>query len=116
MRVATREHFTLSHPQGASTHGFDGLYFHHGALIGVDNGAGAGRIVRLELAPAHDRILPVEVLEAGHPAFEIPTTGTLLGDDLYYIANSQMRSFTDGKPFPLERLRPTKILKLSLSH
>lgn len=114
VRLATRERTTLTHPQGASIHGLDGLYFDRGALIGVDNGSGAGRILRLELAPAHDRILRVEVLEAGHPAFEIPTTGTLLGTDFYYIANSQMRSFVDGKILPLERLHPVEILRLPL--
>ncbi len=115
VRLADRERITLAHPRGVSTHGLDGLYFHRGALIGVDNGAGAGRIVRLELAPAHDRILRAEVLEAGHPAFEIPTTGTILGDDLYYIANSQLRSFEGGKIFPLDRLRPVEVLRLPLT-
>lgn len=114
VRLADRERRTLSHPRGATTHGFDGLYFHRGALIGVDNGAGAGRIVRMILAPALDRVVRVEVLEAGHPAFDIPTTGVLVGDALVYIANSQLRSFAGGKIFPAEQLRPIEVLRLAL--
>jgi hypothetical protein len=115
IRLATRARVTLPHPRGASTRGIDGLYFHRGALIAVDNGAGAGRIVRLELAATLDRVLATRVLEAGHPSFEIPTTGTLDGDALVYIANSQLRSFTDGKIFPPEQLRPTELLRVPLT-
>ena len=116
IHLATRARTVLPHPRGASTRGFDGLYFHRGALIAVDNGAGAGRIVRLELAAALDRVLGVEVLEAGHPKFEIPTTGTLDGDTLVYIANSHLRSFDkDGKIYPPERLGPATLLRLPLA-
>lgn len=114
IRLATRERITLPHPRGASTRGFDGLYFHRGALIGVDNGAGAGRIVHLELAPALDRVLATQILDAGHPSFEIPTTGALDGDSLVYIANSQLRSFDGDKIFPPEKLHPIEVLRLPL--
>ncbi|HEY0134492.1 MAG TPA: hypothetical protein VGB85_10440, partial [Nannocystis sp.] len=114
VRLADRRRITLPHPRGASTRGIDGLYFRRGGLIGVQNGAGAGRIVRFDLAPALDRVLGFEVLESGHPSFEIPTTGTLDGDTLVYIANSQMRSFDDGEIFPADRLRPVELLRLPL--
>jgi sugar lactone lactonase YvrE len=114
LRLADRRRTTLPHPRGASTRGIDGLYFHRGGLLGVQNGAGAGRIVRLDLAPALDRVLGLEVLEAGHPSFEIPTTGTLDGDALVYIANSQLRSFDGDKIFPADRLRPPTLLRLPL--
>ncbi len=96
------------------THGFDGLYYREGALIGVDNGAGQGRVVRLHLSPTRDAVVRIEVLEAGHPSFRIPTTGAIVGDDLIYIANSQLRSFTDDKIWPPERLVPVELLRLSL--
>lgn len=112
--LATRRLRVLPHPRGAATHGFDGLYFHRGALVGVDNGAGGGRIVRLELAPDLGSIVGVEVLEAGHPDFLIPTTGVLDGDSLVYIANSQLRSFEGGQIFPPERLFPVQVLRLRL--
>lgn len=112
--LATRQLHTLPHPRGAHTHGFDGLYFHRGALVGVDNGPGGGRIVRLALAPTFDRIVAAEVLEAGHPDFIIPTTGVVVDDALVYIANSQLRSFEGATIFPPERLFPVQVLRLPL--
>jgi sugar lactone lactonase YvrE len=115
VRLDSGERFIVAHPRGAFTHGFDGLYYHRGALIGVDNGVAQGRIVRLELAPTHDRITRVDVLEAGHPAFEIPTTGTVVGDHLVYIANSQLRSFDGDTIWPDERLQPIQLLRVPLA-
>ncbi|MDC0672094.1 SMP-30/gluconolactonase/LRE family protein [Nannocystis radixulma] len=112
--LATRQLRVLPHPRGVFTHGFDGLYFLRGALIGVDNGAGGGRIVRLSLTPSFDRIEAATVLEAGHPDFIIPTTGVLVDDSLVYIANSQLRSFEGDKIFPPEKLFPVQVLRLPL--
>lgn len=115
VRTDSGERFIVAHPRGAHTHGFDGLYFHRGALIGVDNGVAQGRVVRMELAPTHDRITRVDILEAGHPAFDIPTTGTIVGDDLVYIANSQLRSFDGDAIWPPERLQPVQLLRVPLA-
>ncbi|MDC0720422.1 SMP-30/gluconolactonase/LRE family protein [Nannocystis bainbridge] len=112
--LATRRLHTLPHPRGVATHGFDGLDFHRGALVGIDNSAGGGRIVQLTLAAGLDRIVAARVLEAGHPDFHIPTTGVLDGDSLVYIANSQLRSFAGGQIFPHERLSPVQVLRLPL--
>jgi len=62
----TRELRTLPHPCGVSTQGFDRLYFHAGARVGVENGTGAGRVVRLQLSPGHERVVGAEVLETAH--------------------------------------------------
>lgn len=67
--LASAARTTLRHPAGVFTHGFDGLYYREGALIGVDNGAGQGRVVRLHLSPTRDAVVRIEVLEAGHPSF-----------------------------------------------
>lgn len=69
----------------------------------------------MELAPTADRITRVDELEAGHPAFEIPTTGTIVGDDLVYVANSQLRSFDGDAIWPQERLQPVKLLRVPLT-
>jgi sugar lactone lactonase YvrE len=114
VRTGSGERFIVAHPRGAATHGFDGLYYHRNALIGVDNGVAQGRIVRMELAPTHDQITAVDVVEAGHPAFEIPTTGTIVGEDLVYVANSQLRSFDGDSIWPPERLQPVQLLRVPL--
>ena len=112
--LATREVRTLSHPPGVSTHGFDGLYFHEGALVGVENGTGPGRVVRLPLAPSHDRVLGAEELETAHPLARIPTTGVIADGALYLVVNSQLRAFADGKPLPWEQLAPVHVVRVPL--
>jgi sugar lactone lactonase YvrE len=116
LRLDSGERFTLPHPRGASLHGLDGMYFHQGSLVGVQNGVGAGRIVRFLLSETRDQVVRTEVLEAYHPSFQIPTTGVLVGEELYFIANSQLRSLgTDGKYLPAEQLQPVSILRVSVA-
>jgi len=115
IRLDSGERFTLAHPRGASLHGLDGMYFHRGSLVGVQNGAGPGRIVRFVLSAQRDQVVRAEVLESNHPGFQIPTTGVLVGDDLYFTANSQLRATgADGKYLPPEQLQPVSILRVSV--
>ncbi len=116
LRLDSGERFTLTHPRGASLHGLDGMYFHQGSLVGVQNGVGAGRIVRFMLSETGEHVVRTEVLEAQHPSFQIPTTGVLVGEELYFIANSQLRSLgADGKYLPVEQLQPVSILRVSVA-
>lgn len=97
--------------------GIDGLYLYGNSLIGVQNGAGPqSRIMKFELNSAMDAVVKATILESDHPNHNIPTTGVIVGDEFYYIANSQLESFSvDGKIFPQEQLEPTYILKLPLT-
>jgi sugar lactone lactonase YvrE len=116
LRLDSGERFTLAHPRGTSLHGLDGMYFHQGSLVGVQNGTGPGRIVRFVLSAQRDQVMRTEVLESNHPSFQIPTTGVLVGDALYFIANSQLRATgADGKYLPPEQLQPVSILRVSVA-
>jgi hypothetical protein len=85
----------------------DGLYYHRGHLIGIQNGVEPHRVVRFTLAPSGARIIGVQVLERAHPRYREPTLGVLVQGDLFYIANSQWERFgADGRmsdPAVLER-------------
>lgn len=113
--LATGKVSVVGHPRGVATHGFDGLYFHDGALVGVENGSGPGRVVRLTLAPELDRVVRADVLEAAHPLSEIPTTGVIADGALHLIVNSQLRAFKDGKILPWEQLQPVRVVKVPLA-
>lgn len=95
--------------------GIDGLYYHAGTLIGIQNGVTPHRVVRLTLGPDEDRLLAAEPLERAHPAHEEPTLGTLVGRELYYIANSQWERFdrSGGIAHP-DSLRAPVVLRLRL--
>jgi len=95
--------------------GIDGLYFHRGALVGVQNGVNPARVVRLQLGKDSKSVRSFEVLEANSPFFDEPTLGVLVGDDFYYNADSQWGAIDkDGHLAPLEKMREHVILKLKL--
>ncbi|MGE0451913.1 MAG: hypothetical protein AB7O37_08070 [Vicinamibacteria bacterium] len=57
----------------------------------------------------------VAALDRDHPSFDIPTTGALVGDDLYYVASSQLRRFSaDGRILPWEKLAQSTVLRTPL--
>ena len=78
--------------------GIDGLYFHRGGLIGIQNGVTPHRVARFTLGPSGDRVIRAEVLERAHPRYDEPTLGVLVDGELYYIANAQWERFgEDGR-------------------
>jgi hypothetical protein len=112
--IASRSNTLLPHPSEIDLVGIDGLYFVRGSLIGIQGGR-RNRVQRLSLNPQRTRIERAEILEANHPMFMNPTTGVIVGRDLYYIANSQFDSFDkNGRLFPADRLFEPVVLRLTL--
>ena len=115
LELATRKSAALPAPPGSDLRGIDGLYFHRGGLVAIQNGRSPERIVRLRLNAALDRIEGVAVLEEANPLWVIPTTGVVVGDSLHYVGTSQLESFArDHTIWPREKLKDTLILKLRL--
>jgi sugar lactone lactonase YvrE len=111
----SRDVHRLEPAAGVDPIGIDGLYVHKGALIGIQGGR-RNRVQRFTVDVSNNRLVSAEVLEANHPMFMNPTTGVVVGEDLYFVANSQFSSFTsDGKLFPPSRLFETVILRLPLN-
>jgi hypothetical protein len=95
--------------------GIDGLYFHRGSLVAIQNGVTPHRVARLTLSPAGDRVLRAEVLERAHPRYDEPTLGVLVDGELYYIANAQWERFgEDGRIAKPEALKTPVVLRLAL--
>jgi sugar lactone lactonase YvrE len=91
--------------------GIDGLSFRGGSLIGIQNAAGAPRVIRIHLGESNR----VEILESDNPQFDLPTTGAIAGNDYYFIANSQIRAFNDDNSiWPEERLKSPVMLRIGL--
>jgi sugar lactone lactonase YvrE len=113
--VTSRTVSRLPQRPGISPYGIDGLYLVGDSLIGVVPLISGGRLLRFQLEADFESIRRSEIIECNHPSFQFPTTGVLVENFLYYIANSQLRSFhPDGQIFPMERLHETVILKLKL--
>jgi hypothetical protein len=114
--ISTKQFKLLSKPLNISDAGLDGLYFYEGALIGIQNpDLHPSRVVRYVLNPQWGAITSAEVLETYSPLAELPTTGTIVGDSLYFMGNTQIDKMKehDAMPPPSE-LSDIRILKLKL--
>ncbi len=114
--IATKQFKLLSKPLNISDAGLDGLYFYRGSLVGIQNpDLHPSRVVRYVLNPQWDAITSAEVLETYSPLSELPTTGTIVGDLLYFMGNTQIDKMKehDAMPPPSE-LSDIRILKLKL--
>lgn len=105
----------LAQPDEVCMGGIDGLYRVEGGLVGVQNGLGLKRIVRIFLDRAGDAVERIAVLENRNPGFELPTTGAMAGKSFFYMANTQIyRTGADGRLLPVEKLNDLVILRLDV--
>jgi sugar lactone lactonase YvrE len=95
--------------------GIDALAWTRTGLIGVQNGVTPHRVVRLMLNAGGGRLVRSEVLDRAHPAYDEPTLGVVVGEELYYIADGQWERFgPDGTAADPGALRSTAVLRLRL--
>lgn len=95
--------------------GIDGLYFHHGRLLGIQNGVTPERIVEMTLDKSLTHVDHFEVIEANNPVFDEVTLGVFVKDDFYFIANSQWGMIDkNGQIAPEEKLKSPVVLRLKL--
>lgn len=95
--------------------GIDGLYWYDGTLIAIENGMRPQRVMRLTLSPEGSKITRVMPLDVARPAFKLPTYGTVAGDKLFFIANSQRNLY--GQYGDLKQdavLEPVKVFESNL--
>jgi sugar lactone lactonase YvrE len=81
--------FEVAVPKNLALGGVEGLFWWNNALLTVQNGMEPRRVMRLGLAPDGRSITSVIPIEAGKPDLSMPTLGTLAGNELYLIGNSQ---------------------------
>ena len=83
----------------------DGLYFHQGTLIAIQNGSMSPRVIRMTLAKNLQNVERWDVLERRNPLFQGITGGTIAGNDFYFAANIQDEKQTGAKFNPLVILK-----------
>lgn len=94
--------------------GIDGLCFYKQSLIGIQNVTFPASINQYQLNATYDKIESARVLVADHPLFDIPTTGVIVDDWFYFIANSQMSNLEKDKIIDSSRLKEVLIMKIKL--
>lgn len=113
--LASRQVIKVKSSLENSLKGIDGLIFHHGTLLALQNGTFPLRVVRFQLNATLDTITGVETLDQGRPALNEPTQGTVAGDEFYFVANSQWGGYNkDHTPKPVAELQDIVVLKCKL--
>jgi hypothetical protein len=118
MDVATRIAKPIAVPEGETLAGIDGLYARGRTLVAVQNGLRnrPPRVIRADLTASLDAVICVAVLDRNRPEFDIPTTGVLIGDEIYYVAASQLRRFNDDKTiYAREKLVESAIIRTPIA-
>ncbi len=94
--------------------GADGIYWHNGSLIAIQNGIGSPRIAAFKLSADGNRVIRTTVLE-NHTQFTVlPTTGAIRGNDFYFIANSQIDNLNGDKVMDETKLAVVRIAMVRL--
>jgi len=94
--------------------GIDGLYWHNGSLIGIQNGIGSPRVAAFHLSSDGLRVTRTIVLENRSNLCALPTTGAIRGSDFFFIANSQIDNMNNDKVMDVTRLEVIRIGVLHL--
>ncbi|HYC86992.1 MAG TPA: SMP-30/gluconolactonase/LRE family protein [Chryseosolibacter sp.] len=114
--IETREVKPLRHDKYYVI-GTDGLYRYKRVLIGVQNIIFPEAIIKFILDDNVTKIQDIDFVLSDHDSFDIPTTGVIVGDTFYFIANSQLRQVTGnkGKIRDPEKLTSPVIMKIRLN-
>jgi sugar lactone lactonase YvrE len=88
----------------------DGLYPACGGYVGIQNMANPSRLIAFRVE--NGSAAAVHELERDRPDFRGPTTGAIVGDTLFYVANAQIGPFDPRKEGG--SLAPVLVLKLPL--
>ena len=89
----------------------DGLYFYNNSLITIQ--PDLAQVAKYRLSQPQNAIMEAEVLELNHSAMDHPTTGVIVGDEFYYVANAQFEKVNEDGSITSEISAPT-ILKIKL--
>lgn len=96
LNMQTKQLTKLSTDLKESMKGIDGLTFYNNDLVVIQNGVNPLRVTRLYLGYKQERIINLQILDRKHPAFNEPTIGTVVGDQFYYVANSQWGGYNEN--------------------
>lgn len=115
INLSTKEVTKIIPAENTTMLGIDGLYFRQNYLIATQNGVNPQRVVKLYLSKDLNKFEKFEILEANNPSFDEITLGTIIGNEFYFIANSQWNTLGDGGKFAApEKLKELNVLKIKL--
>jgi hypothetical protein len=112
--LASKESHDVDPGPRSTLAGVDGLYWHNGNLIAIQNGIGTPRIAAFHLAGDGFHVTRTTVLENRSNLLALPTTGAIRGSDFFFISNSQIDNMNNDKVMDVTRLEAIRIGVLRL--
>ena len=94
--------------------GIDGLYWHNGSLIAIQNDIGSPRVAAFRLSKDSRRVTQTIILENRTAFTVLPTTGAIRGNDFFFIANSQIDNLNGDHVMDITKLQPIRIAVVRL--
>jgi hypothetical protein len=113
--LRTGHSFDVRPGRNTTLAGIDGLYWHKGDLVGVQYGTGAYRVMRWRLSPDSRAVISSAVLEYRTNLVDFPTTGAIVDDDFYFIANTGIGNLEHGRIVDRAKLEPVRIAVVKLN-
>jgi sugar lactone lactonase YvrE len=111
----TKELMQLVCEPSVSLKSIDGLLWYENSLIAIQNGVNPMRVSRYFLNTALNTITKMVIIDRAHPAFNEPTNGCIVGNELFYVATSQWGGSNDQhQQKPVDQLQDIVILKADL--
>lgn len=114
INLQSKEFIQLNPGENITLLGIDGLYYFGGKLIAIQNGVNPQRVIEFTVNSHNSSISAQRTLESGNSRFMEPTLGVVVGEELYYVANSQWPLVNEKAELETERLKQPVILKLKL--
>ena len=114
--LATGRAFDVLMPEHFTPWGIESMYAWKGQLVIVQNAFPPKRVMRLTMSADGHRIERAKAIDAAHPAFELPTRGTVAGDRFLLVTNSQKGKYDgEGKPIAGAKLDGAKVWSSDLT-
>lgn len=114
-KIDTKTKEITSLPFGAYfTLGVDGMCLYKQSLVGIQNVSFPVSINQYYLDASLSKVERARVILADHPQFDIPTTGVIVDNWFYFIANSQLLNFEKGHVKDPSKLQEVLIMRAKL--
>jgi hypothetical protein len=81
----------------------------------VQYGSGPYRVARWRLSPDGLKVVSTDVFEYRTPLISFPTTGAIMAGNFYFIANTGIANYKDGKVVDPAKLEPIHIAVVPLN-
>lgn len=103
--VKTLSKTWLELPEGTIGKGIDGLVFYKNKLIAVQNGVAPIRLTQLNLNSAQNGIESFRILDNNRPEFDEPALATMVGNKLYFFANSPWKAYDKNAVLDVSKVK-----------